>query len=137
MISLDVGSGVCPHGDINVELYYPRSIHTEGLIKKPTVICDAHQLPFQDGMFDEVYCIHTLEHLHCPFVCLTEILRVMKNGAILHIHLPNASAVKWERPQHLYSWTRFSLKWILLSVGFKVPKQVELSGTNMKVDAYK
>lgn len=61
----------------------------------------------------------------------------MKKGAVLHIHLPNAVEVKWERPQHLYSWNRFTLKWILLNVGFKVPKVVELSGTNLKVDAYK
>jgi ubiquinone/menaquinone biosynthesis C-methylase UbiE len=138
MTSLDVGSGTHPRGDVNIELYYPKSRHTPGNIKKPTVLCDAHILPFRPNSFDEVHCFHTLEHLHCPFKCLTEVRRVMTNKAVLHVEQPDAAKVQWERPQHLYSWNRWTLKWLLLNVGFKVPGKAEPVGKqSLRIEAYK
>jgi len=137
-LSLDVGSGGTPRGNVNIELYYPRSRHTPNPIKKPTVICDAHNLPFKKDCFDEAHCIHTLEHLHSPYNCLREILRVMKHDAVLHVEEPDAARVDWEIPQHNYSWNRFTLNWILQNVGFKVPKPAAPIGKqSLKIDAIK
>jgi len=41
---------------------------------------DAHAIPFRDGVFDVVFCYAVLEHLHNPFIALSEIHRVLRPG---------------------------------------------------------
>jgi uncharacterized protein YbaR (Trm112 family) len=43
-------------------------------------ICDAHDLPFDDGSFDVVYVEAVLEHVCDPQRCVTEIVRVLSAG---------------------------------------------------------
>jgi ubiquinone/menaquinone biosynthesis C-methylase UbiE len=50
---------------------------------KPTVLADAHYLPFKDGSFKAVKASHVLEHLRNPSKALDEILRVATKDVIL------------------------------------------------------
>ncbi|MEM3578195.1 MAG: class I SAM-dependent methyltransferase [Candidatus Bathyarchaeia archaeon] len=43
---------------------------------KPTVLADAHYLPFRDRSFDVVKASHVLEHLKNPWKALDEMMRV-------------------------------------------------------------
>ena len=44
---------------------------------------DAHAIPFADSVFDCVFTYAVLEHLHNPWLALSEIERVLKPGGIL------------------------------------------------------
>jgi ubiquinone/menaquinone biosynthesis C-methylase UbiE len=50
---------------------------------KPTVLADAHHLPFKDGSFELVKASHLLEHLKNPPKALDEILRVATKEVVL------------------------------------------------------
>jgi len=46
------------------------------------LLVDAHALPFQSQSFDCIFSYAVLEHLHNPFVAMTEIARVLKPGGL-------------------------------------------------------
>jgi SAM-dependent methyltransferase len=46
-------------------------------------------LPFDDGFFDVVICLETLEHLMNPYFAVTEIRRVLKEKGRLICSVPN------------------------------------------------
>lgn len=48
-----------------------------------------YDLPFGDGVFDIVLCNHVLEHLHEDVRALNELNRVLKNGGVLILGVPN------------------------------------------------
>jgi ubiquinone/menaquinone biosynthesis C-methylase UbiE len=84
---LDVGCGLRPTGDVNVDLYFGEyTEHIDALDKKLVVVsrvnnpvkADAHHLPFRDEVFEEVYSHHVLEHLDDPTKALAEMIRVAK-----------------------------------------------------------
>jgi ubiquinone/menaquinone biosynthesis C-methylase UbiE len=74
------------------------------------VICDAHHLPFETGTFETVICIHVLEHCKCPYQVISEISRV---GHIAIIKVPNIGIWDVRDPDHMYSWTKTSLRRLL------------------------
>ena len=54
-------------------------------------VADAMRLPFQDGVFDAVVCLHVLHHLAHPSRAVEEMVRVAKPGGCLLIAEPHAS----------------------------------------------
>ncbi len=44
------------------------------------VVCDAHNLPFDNGSFDFIMCQEVLEHLENPQLAINEMYRVLKFG---------------------------------------------------------
>lgn len=51
---------------------------------------EAEKLPFKDDYFDYVTCLGSLEHFINLSQALSEMLRVMKHGAIANILVPNS-----------------------------------------------
>ena len=52
------------------------------------IIIDAHQIPFQDNCFDLVIAQAVLEHVLDPFICVSEIYRVLKPGGMVYAETP-------------------------------------------------
>jgi len=61
---------------------------TQGPTGEPTLIGDAHRLPFRDDVIDVVVSKETLEHFSEPAVAVAEVFRVLKPGGLLIILVP-------------------------------------------------
>lgn len=90
---------------------------------QPDFVGDADEtLPFDDGEFDCVMSMHTLEHLKNPVFSLSEMLRVVKPCGYVAGILPCRSHNKdynyWRDWTHLHSWTRYDFHLWLMHNGF-------------------
>lgn len=68
------------------------------------LICDAHDLPFQDEVFDAVVVQAVLEHVVDPVRCVNEIYRVMKSDGVVYADTPFIQQVHGRQ----YDFTRFT-----------------------------
>jgi SAM-dependent methyltransferase len=69
---------------------------------------DAHAIPFADSVFDCVFTYAVLEHLHNPWLALSEIERVLKPGGVL-IGSVSQGEPFHDSYCHLTSWGVISL----------------------------
>lgn len=84
---------------------------------------------FEDETFDVVILNHVLEHLSDPTATLNEINRIMAEGGILAVGIPNAGSFEakffkkywtaWELPRHLYHFTPETASSLLEKTGFE------------------
>ena len=86
-------------------------------------------IPFADGSYDFVFCIEVLEHVPNPFAAFGEINRVLRDGGVLIVSVPNPYHVKeivWnlfrtpDRQGHIYSWTRQAMTKLGEMNGFRI-----------------
>jgi SAM-dependent methyltransferase len=68
------------------------------------IICDAHDIPFDDVTFDGVVVQAVLEHVMDPERCVGEIHRVLKQGGLVYAETPFMQQIHMGR----YDFTRFS-----------------------------
>lgn len=68
------------------------------------LICDAHDIPFEDGSFDGVIVQAVLEHVVDPYRCCEEIHRVLKEQGLVYAETPFMQQVHGGR----YDFTRFT-----------------------------
>ena len=68
------------------------------------VLCDAHDLPFDDGSFDGVIAQAVLEHVVDPKRCVDEIHRVLKPEGIVYAETPFMQQVHLGR----FDFSRFT-----------------------------
>jgi SAM-dependent methyltransferase/uncharacterized protein YbaR (Trm112 family) len=68
------------------------------------IICDAHDLPFEDASFDCVIAQAVLEHVLEPQRCVDEIYRVLKPGGATYAETPFMQQVHMRQ----YDFTRFT-----------------------------
>jgi uncharacterized protein YbaR (Trm112 family) len=59
-----------------------------GFGPRTTLICDGHDLPFQDAVFDGVVIQAVLEHVVDPYRCVEEIYRVLRPSGIVYAETP-------------------------------------------------
>jgi len=103
-------------------------------------VADACALPFSNGSFDMVSMWNVLEHLVSPKGALLEARRVLKDGGLLVVSVPNMSPpfglfspflkrksgrwglFKFEESGHLYHFSRRTLSLYLARTGFSVLK---------------
>lgn len=52
------------------------------------VVGDIHRLPLGSDVFDCVICTGTLEHVRDPRQAVSELLRILKPGGVVHIDVP-------------------------------------------------
>ena len=68
------------------------------------LICDAHDIPFEDGSFDGVIVQAVLEHVVDPYRCVEEIHRVLNEQGVVYAETPFMQQVHGGR----YDFTRFT-----------------------------
>lgn len=71
---------------------------------RAALICDAHDLPFDDNSFDGVIVQAVLEHVVDPNRCVEEIYRVLKDKGVVYAETPFMQQVHMGR----YDFTRFT-----------------------------
>lgn len=69
-----------------------------------TLICDAHDIPFEDEVFDCVIIQAVLEHVVDPPRCVSEIHRVLKPSGLVYAETPFMQQVHMKQ----YDFTRFT-----------------------------
>lgn len=86
----DIGSGGAPHPLANILVdKYPGEGYPHRNVKlvvgpgQVFVEADAHDLPFDDGEIDFVWCCDLLEHVDDPGKVVGEMMRVSKKGSLL------------------------------------------------------
>ncbi len=77
------------------------NISFEGLDLDPgsphaTIVGDARAIPFPDGEFDLVLCVHVLEHVEEDRRVMSELHRVLKPGGVAIVSVP----MRLDRPTH-------------------------------------
>lgn len=71
---------------------------------RTNLICDAHDIPFENETFDGVIIQATLEHVVDPYRCVEEIHRVLREKGIVYAETPLMQYVHGGR----YDFTRFT-----------------------------
>jgi SAM-dependent methyltransferase len=103
-----IGSGAKElYGDPSIEL-----IGTDVYASPHTVlVADAHQLPFEDGMFDGVWIQAVLEHVLEPETMVAQIHRVMRSSGLVYAEAPFMQQVH-ERAYDFSRFTRSGHRWL-------------------------
>ena len=80
-----------------IETDVPFGPHTQ-------IICDAHDIPFENESFDGVIAQSVLEHVVDPYRCVKEIYRVLKKDSIVY------AETAFMQPVHggVYDFTHFT-----------------------------
>jgi len=82
-----------------------RLLETDVLFGPRTMlVCDSHDLPFEDGFFDGVIAQAVLEHVVDPYRCVEEIFRVLQPAGLVYAETPFMQQVHEGR----YDFTRFT-----------------------------
>jgi len=68
------------------------------------VICDAHDIPFDDEVFDCVILQAVLEHVVDPIRCVAEAYRILKPSGLVYAETPFIQQVHMKQ----YDFTRFT-----------------------------
>ncbi len=71
---------------------------------RTVLVCDAHDIPFEDGTLDGVIVQGVLEHVVAPDRCVEEIHRVLKDEGLVYAETPFMQQVHWGK----YDFTRFT-----------------------------
>lgn len=106
----------------------------EGWDMRPSIIGDAHRLPFRDGAFTAVAMMHVLEHIHEPHAVFHEVERIMAPGGYLFIDVPFLYQLHHQPNDH-FRYTPYSLKHLAESVGLQV-EEILPSGGYFRFIAY-
>ena len=99
---------------------------------KVDVYYDGKRLPFNDSVFDSLFCSEVLEHIFNPDEILPELKRVLKPGAKALITVP----FSWNEHEMPYDYARYSsegIKYLLEKNGFKIIKLTK-SGSFARVN---
>jgi SAM-dependent methyltransferase len=106
---LDAGAGFRrhPHKNvINMEIYdYPST----------DILSIGQDLPFRDGVFDGIISVAVLEHVDDPFLCASELGRVLKPGGKIYCCIPFLQA-EHGYPSHFFNCTRFGIRRLFSSL---------------------
>lgn len=76
---------------------------------KPDTLGDVHELPFGDSLYDYILCTEVLEHLHSPWIAISEMKRVLKPGGKLILTTRFIFPIH-EAPHDYYRYTEYGLK---------------------------
>ncbi len=96
-----------------------------------------HEAKFPDNYFDAVHFSHVIEHVPDPKGMLNEVKRIVKSSGHVIITTPNVNGMQarfarteWRSaiPDHIYLFSKKTLRRLLDITGFQVVKQVSWGG---------
>ena len=100
---LDIGSGASPYNNLyNSGIKIVTLEYNEE--RNPSVVADAHKLPFDNESFDFITSYEVLEHVKDPDLVLSEINRVLKSSGKCAISVP----MTWGLHYEPYDFRRFT-----------------------------
>lgn len=98
------GDGTAGYG-VLAQVEGARWLETDvSLAGRAAIVCDASDLPFDDGQFDLVICVAVLEHVLEPQRCVNEMHRVLGEDGIVYATTPFMQQVHMGE----YDFTRFT-----------------------------
>jgi SAM-dependent methyltransferase len=112
---LDAGAGNAPYR----ELFAGHRYETADKHPRSTYVCDLHSIPLPDESFDAVVSTQTLEHTQDPGRVLSELHRVMKNGAPILLSAPFLYE-EHLKPNDFFRFTSFGFRHLFERAGFEV-----------------
>jgi len=147
-LTLDVGCGSSPIGDVNCDLMIPMADLKWDQIPscENFVRADVRFLPFRSRSFSVVHCSHLLEHLEDPDDVLQELKRVSSSRVVVILPFglfsvfdifwcgrSFGSHVKWLRKHHKHFFLMDPLKTgsfelMFPNLGAALRKQKKFSG---------
>ncbi|MFI5166980.1 MAG: methyltransferase domain-containing protein [Thermoanaerobaculales bacterium] len=87
------------------------------------LVCDAHDVPFEDRVFDGVVAQAVLEHVADPYRCVEEVHRLLNPGGLVYAEVPFMQQVHMGR----HDFTRFT--YLGLRRLFRGFKEIESGAT--------
>jgi SAM-dependent methyltransferase len=113
-----------------LEISAPAARRGAAVARGRVVVADAAAAPFANGRFDAVTLWDVLEHLPDPHAAVSEMARLLRPGGRLALStgdvgswLARASGARWHLytiPEHVFFYTRPSLRALLEAHGFRV-----------------
>ncbi len=108
---IDVGCGIRPQGDVNVDLYIDGrhrditdSIQTHSIAN--FIRADSLFLPFKQKAFEVAISNHTIEHTEQPYLFLRELQRVSRR---IKMNVPLGCTMDWLWFRvHGHKWSLFT-----------------------------
>jgi SAM-dependent methyltransferase len=133
---LDVGAGSCPYRHHFSGCTYktqdfvalsPEQLRDKQGYGQIDYVCDATDIPVEDGAFDVVLCTEVLEHVPDPVRVVRELGRVLRPGGTILLTAPLGSGLH-QLPFHFYGgYTPFWYSKTLQEAGFE-NIQIEANG---------
>ena len=127
---LDVGAGECQYAYLFKQRnsyetcdmpdgFYPGIEHD--------IVSSIYEIPGNDSHYDVVLMLQVLEHLEYPVKALKEINRILKEGGVLFLSVPQGAGDHCE-PHHYFNYTQYGLRSVLEQAGFEVLSMERLEG---------
>jgi len=118
---LDIGAGDCQYKSYFKNLkYYSQDIENNSQ-KNIDYVSDIKPIPLKNASFDYLLCTQVLEHLKEPHLAFKEFYRILKKGGSLFL-TTHLSFEEHLTPVDYFRFTRYGLKYLAESNGFKVEK---------------
>jgi SAM-dependent methyltransferase len=125
---LDIGGGQKPQYKPLLKPLAKKYINLE-IVKGPGVdiVGSIYDIPMKDSSVDVATMFMVLEHLHDPLKGLQEASRVLKKGGYLGL----TTVQYWHEhahPSDFFRYTRFGLRYLLRTAGFRIVKMWSIGG---------
>jgi SAM-dependent methyltransferase len=95
--------------------------------EKPDLVASIYDIPREKEQYDVVLLLQVLEHLEYPLAGLREVHRLLKEGGLLFISVPQASGDHFA-PHHYFNYTQFGLQSVLRQTSFEILEHYRLAG---------
>lgn len=118
---IDIGCGDMPYRSF-IEKYVKEydSLDIEKRVNNVKYLADIQDMSMIDSdSYDSALCIEVLEHVPNPCKAISEIHRILKNGAKLVFSVPHLSRLH-EEPHDYYRYTKHGIRYLFENGGFHI-----------------
>lgn len=117
---LDIGCGNKPYKQLflNSAGRYVGCDVVQSSLNTVDIICEANNVPLQDGTFDTILCTQVLEHVSDPVSVMGEAHRLLKHGGVYIISVPFCWELH-EEPYDFFRYSKYGIRALLEKSGFE------------------